>query len=48
MQYPIFGSDKYTEVIWNHFPKSGHIPAASDWPRTFLHPEYFCLAYHQE
>ena len=20
--------------------------AASDWPRTFLHPRCFCLAYH--
>ena len=20
--------------------------AASDWSRTFLHPGYFCLAYH--
>ena len=33
--------DKVTswpQLIWLH------LPAASDWPRTFLHPGCFCLA----
>ena len=30
----VFGLFKYITIV------------ASDWPRTFLHPRCFCLAYH--
>ena len=29
--------------FWSHIPICN---AASDWPRTFLYPGCFCLAYH--
>ena len=29
--------------FWSHMPVCN---AASDWPRTFLYPRCFCLAYH--
>ena len=31
------------QTFWSRLPVCN---VASDWPRTFLHPRCFCLAYH--
>ena len=32
----------WPQSFWSHMPVNN---VASDWPRTFLHPRCFCLAF---
>ena len=36
----------WPQLIAKLLVASACLHAASDWPRTFLHPRCFCLAYH--